>query len=95
MVMSKPPKFRKVQRHHVQLTPHEVEVFLHNCQLALTEYVDPEVIPALHYYKEQLVQLFHNSKFSPAELALVLTSVAWDIYNDKKDRTDKGPVGTR
>ena len=65
----------------LKLSRREIRSFIHNAQLAVVELVDDDRIPAVFYYKNALVQQFQGSKFSAVELAAVLISAAWDIFN--------------
>lgn len=82
---------RKVQKHHVTLNNREITNFVHNCQLALCERVSDEVIPALHQYTSMLLQLLHDeTKFSNVELACVMASAAFALWETRDEDTVSG-----
>ena len=77
---------RIVTKEHLTLSPKEIKNFLHNAQLALCDAVEDESINKnLFQQKQAIVQLMSNSVYTPAELALVLVSAAWDIFEGKKN----------
>ena len=77
---------RHVTKEHLMLSPKEIRNFLHNAQLALCDAVEDEAISKnLFQQKQAIVHLFSNSLYTPAELALILVSAAWDIFEGKKN----------
>lgn len=75
---------RVITKADVTLTPKEIENFLHNAQLALCDAVSDEAISKrLFQQKEALVEFLRPSNNTPAEVALVLVSAAWDIFTRK------------
>jgi hypothetical protein len=77
---------RIVTKEHLTLSPKEIRVFLHNAQLALCDAVEDEAINKnLFQQKQALVHLFQNSLLTTPEIALVLVSAAWDIFEGKKN----------
>ena len=81
---------KKIQKHHVTLNNREVTNFLHNAQLATCEHVSDEVIPALHAYTLQLLQLLQDSKFTRVELACVMSSAAFALWETRDEDTRVG-----
>jgi hypothetical protein len=80
------PPVRHVTRDHLMLSPKEIRNFLHNAQLALCDAVEDEAINKnLFQQKQGIVHLFHHSLLTPAEIALILVSAAWDIFEGKKN----------
>ena len=80
------PPVRHVTKEHLTLSPKEIRNFLHNAQLALCDAVEDESINKnLFQQKQAIVHLLSNSLYTPAELALVLVSAAWDIFEGKKN----------
>ena len=77
---------RHVTKEHLTLSPKEIRNFLHNAQLALCDAVEDEAINKnLFQQKQAIVHLLSNSLYTPAELALVLVSAAWDIFEGKNN----------
>ena len=77
---------RHVTKEHLMLSPKEIRNFLHNAQLALCDAVEDEAINKNLFHKKQaLVHLFHDSPLTQAEVALVLVSAAWDIFEGKSN----------
>jgi hypothetical protein len=75
---------RIVTKEHLTLSPKEIRVFLHNAQLALCDAVEDEAINKnLFQQKQGIVHLFNHSLLTQAEIALVLVSAAWDIFEGK------------
>ena len=80
------PPVRHVTKEHLMLSPKEIKNFLHNAQLALCDAVDDSAINKDLFHKKQaLVHLFYDSPLTQAEVALVLVSAAWDIFEGKKN----------
>jgi hypothetical protein len=76
---------RIVTKEHLTLSPKEIRNFLHNAQLALCDAVEDEAINKnLFQQKQGIVHLFNHSLLTQAEIALVLVSAAWDIFEGKK-----------
>ena len=84
---------RTVTKEHLTLSPKEIRNFLHNAQLALCDAVEDEAINKNLFHKKQaLVHLFHDSPLTQAEVALVLVSAAWDIFEGKgNDKCESSP----
>ena len=77
---------RHVTKEHLTLSPKEIRVFLHNAQLALCDAVEDEAInKTLYIQKQAIVHLFKHSLLTHPEIALVLVSAAWDIFEGKQN----------
>ena len=74
-----------MSKNELYLSPREIKNFIHNAQLAVCEVVKDDRIPAIYFYKQELVSLLKDSSFSKEELAAVLISAAWDIYTGGGD----------
>lgn len=75
---------RRVTNEHTTLSHKEIKTFLHNAQLALCDAVNDEAISKkLFLQKQDLVHLFKYSTLTAGEIALVLVSAAWDIFDAK------------
>jgi hypothetical protein len=58
--------------------------------------VEDEAINKNLFQQEQgIVYLFNNSLLSPAEIALILVSAAWDIFEGKKMDIANNLLGSR
>jgi hypothetical protein len=65
----------------------EIKAFVSNAQLALTEHVPDDRIPAVADYSKSLLSMFEKSKLPKHELATVLVTVAWNLmYGGKDDK---------